>query len=291
LIVNILTINKGLKSTLISLAQIMLQPSIGVGIVFLIGSAINSLPLAIFGLIGSATGVLTAVIVGHSSKDIQNGLFGFNGALVGFGLGYYYGPQLSLVIFVLLGAAGSVIVMQYMHLKRVQPFTFPFVITTWSIMLLFAETGWFEVVSWPIDDVGELKFMHALARGVGQVFFQEYVITGFLLVTAITLNNWVEGIFAICASCIGVMLAFFLGLPTDTINLGLFGYNGVLCAIVFAGKTLRNVVTALIAILISFLIYRGVVFAGVPALTFPFVLTTWIIFWTRKWIDAKLSVH
>lgn len=282
---------QSIKNTLIGLAQIMLQPSVGVGMVFLVGSAINSVPLAILGLIGSAAGTLTAVIFGFSPKDIRNGLFGFNGALVGFGLGYFYSPILSLVIFVLLGASASTIIMQYMRLKGWQPFTFPFVITTWLIMLLFTATGSFEIIPWSLGKGDRLNFMQAVFRGTGQVFFQEYAVTGLFLVTAITLNNWVAGIFTIGASCIGMLVALSFGLPTDAINLGLFGYNGVLCAIAFAGKSLRDIITALVAILLSFLIYCGVIYIGIPALTFPFVLAAWITFWGRGWLDKKLSMR
>lgn len=59
---------QSIKNTLIGLAQIMLQPSVGVGMVFLVGSAINSVPLAILGLIGSAAGTLTAVISGSAQR-------------------------------------------------------------------------------------------------------------------------------------------------------------------------------------------------------------------------------
>jgi len=90
----------------------MLQQSVVVGIVFAVGAFLNSPTLAVFGLLGSAMGALTAAFSGFDQQDNQKGVFGFNGALVGFGLGYFYGPQWLLLIFVLLGAVLSAFIIQ-----------------------------------------------------------------------------------------------------------------------------------------------------------------------------------
>lgn len=281
----------GFKATLVGLAQIMLQSSVAVGAAFLIGTFLNSPALAILGLIGSAAGALTAMIAGFDQQDTRNGLFGFNGALVGFGLGYFYGPQWALVVFVLLGAAASAMIMKFMQDRGLRPLTFPFVIASWLIMMLFAATGWFKMVPWSLVEPDHLQIAHAFSRGFGQVLFQENILTGFLLIAAVTLNSWIEGLFAIFASVIGILLALSIGLPIDAINLGLFGYNGVLCAIAFSGQTLHDFVSAFVAILLSIFIFCCVDFAGIPALTSPFVAATWAVFWARKKFLTKFSEH
>lgn len=267
----------------------MLQQSVVVGIVFAMGAFLNSPSLAVFGLLGSAMGAMTAALAGFDQHDNRNGLFGFNGALVGFGLGYFYGPQWLLLIFVILGGVISALIMQLMQKKGIRPYTFPFVITNWSIMALFTATGWFEIVLWPSTQADGLQITHGISRGFGQVLFQENLITGFLLIAAVLFRSWVEGIFAIAASVLGVFIALMVGFSIDAINLGLFGYNGVLCAIALAGRTRTDIFSALIAVVLSVFFVWSAVLVGVPALTAPFVFSTWIVLWSRAVFDRKLS--
>ncbi|MCF6317218.1 MAG: urea transporter, partial [Marinosulfonomonas sp.] len=255
----------GIKTTLNGIAQIMLQQSVAVGMVFAAGVFLNSPALAVLGLLGSAMGALTAALLGFDQHDNRNGLFGFNGALVGFGLGYCYGPQWLLVIFVLLGAVLSALIMQWMLRKGIRPYTFPFVVTNWSIMALNTTTGWFDIVLWSTTQADGLQIAHSIGRGFGQVLFQENMVTGFLLIAAVLFNSLVEGIFAIIASVIGVFIALLMGFPVDAINLGLFGYNGVLCAIALAGKTRTDIFSALSAVVLSVFFVWSAILVGVPA--------------------------
>jgi urea transporter len=278
-----------LKTTLIGIAQIMLQQSIVVGIVFTAGAIFNSPILATFGLIGSAMGALTATVAKFDQQNIRNGLFGFNGALVGFGLGYYYGTQWPLVVFVLLGAASSTLISQWMCRRGIPPYTFPFVVTTWCIMALFLATGWFEIVPWSTNQTDGLQIVHGISRAFGQVLFQENLVTGFLLIAAVMFKSWVEGVYAIFASVLGMLLAVSMGLPLDAINLGFFGYNGVLCAIVLVGKASTDFFSAVGAIVLSVLFVWYAIIIGIPALTAPFVFATWVVLLARKIFDKKFK--
>lgn len=266
----------------------MLQQSVAVGMVFAAGALLNSPALAAFGLLGSAIGALTAALAGFDQHDNRNGLFGFNGALVGFGLGYFYGPQWLLLIFVILGAVSSALLMQWMLKKGLRPFTFPFVVTNWSIMALFSATGWFEIGLLPTTPADELQLAHSISRGFGQVLFQENLIAGFLLIAAVLFKSWMEGIFAIIASIMGVSIALLMGFPVDAINLGLFGYNGVLCAIALAGKTRPDILNALTAITLSIFFVWSAMLIGIPALTAPFVFSTWVVLWARTVFNRRL---
>ena len=276
-----------IKTTLIGIAQIMLQQSVAVGIVFTAGAILNSPTLATFGLIGSAMGALTATVAKYDQQDIRNGLFGFNGALVGFGLGYYYGTQWPLVVFVLLGAVSSTLISQWMRRRGIPPYTFPFVVTTWGIMAIFLATGWFEIAPWSKTQTDGLQVAHGVSRGFGQVLFQENLVTGFLLIAAVMFKSWVEGVYAIFASVLGMLVAVSIGLPLDAINFGLFGYSGVLCAIALAGKTSTDFFSAVGAIVLSFLVVWYAIIIGIPALTAPFVFAIWVVLLARKVLDRK----
>ncbi|MGI5847355.1 MAG: urea transporter [Candidatus Cryptobacteroides sp.] len=71
------------------------------------------------------------------------------------------------------------------------------------------------------------------------------------------------------------ILAFYLSVPIGDINLGLYGFNAVLCAIVFAGPKVKDGLWVLISVLLALAVSLLMLRIGIPKLTFPFVLATW----------------
>lgn len=273
-----------LRDIPIGFAQVMLQPSHRVGLIFLVGAFWNDWVIALFGLLGCSAGAAAARLLGYPDKECDEGLYGFNGALVGLGSAYFHAPDLMLVACVMIGGSLSSVVMHAMLRSGLKPFTFPFVTTTWAI---FAVLSTVQAGQPPTEDappVANLDITAGFARGVGQVLFQESVVTGTVLLVAVFFRDRCEGLFAAGAAAIGVAAGAGLGFPIDAITLGLFGYNGVLCAILFAGTRLRDVASALTAVCFSILIVRLFHLAGLPAFTFPFVLSSWIVLWFTRTI-------
>lgn len=262
-------------------AQIMLQPSALVGVAFIVGAFLNSWPLALFGLCGCFSGIVMARLCRFPRNERVDGLYGFNGGLVGLGLGYFFGIFWQILLLVVLGGMVSSLVMYWMLRRGLRPLTFPFVISAWCLIILLSVSGWAEPL--PSEPAGSqhVDLFMAVSRGYGQVLFQESAITGLIFVAAIAARNWVEGLYATGGTAFGLLCAWALDFPSDDMNLGLFGYNGVLCGILFAGRTVRDLVSALAAIALSVLVVRGFHVFGAYALTFPFVLSSWIVLWVR----------
>lgn len=280
-----------LREISIGCAQIMLQPSVLVGAAFIVGMFVNSWPLALFGLTGCSAGVVTAMLCRFPPDERFDGLYGFNGGLVGLGLGYFYGISWEILLLVVIGGMVSSLVMYGMLRRAMRPLTFPFVITAWGVIVLLSMTGWVAPLPYEPAGAERIDLLAAVSRGYGQVLFQESVITGLIFVAAIAIRNWVEGLYATLGTLFGLLCAFLAGLPVDDMNLGLFGYNGVLCGILFAGKTTRDLVSALAAIALSVVIVRSFHLAGAYALTFPFVLSSWIVLWARAQIIGRGEVQ
>ncbi|MFA5995561.1 MAG: urea transporter [Patescibacteria group bacterium] len=59
------------------------------------------------------------------------------------------------------------------------------------------------------------------------------------------------------------------------INIGLFGYNAVLCGIALGTKKWSGFILATFAILLSVLLNYGLGKVGIITLTAPFVIATW----------------
>lgn len=271
-----------LREVLTGIAQIMLQPSPLVGAAFLVGAFVNSPMLALFGIIGCLAGTLMAWFSKFPEDECFDGLYGFNGGLVGLAIGYYYDTYTPLLILVVLGGIASTLVMYKMLRMGFRPFTFPFVVVTWIIMLVLSMTGWASISGWSVPNPSSIDMLESLSRGYGQVLFQENILTGLIFICAILIRDWVQGLYASLATAMGFICGYLAGFPIDAVNLGLFGYSGVLCAILFAGRTGKHFINACIAILLSIAIVRLFHVVGIPPFTFPFVLASWLVLWGRS---------
>ena len=269
------------KEVLIGHAQVMLQPSHLVGAAFIIGTFWNSWIIASLGVLGCIGGVLAAHVLNFPEEERREGLYGFNGTLVGLGCSYFYAPSVVLGILIFVGGITSTAVMYCMLRRSFNPFTFPFVFVTWVIFAVIHFTGWADGNVGSSVELSVIVIEDALSRGIGQVLFQENLITGAVLLAAIAIRDWVQGLYTVLATVCGLLAGYAAGFPIDAVNLGLFGYSGVLCAILFAGCTLRNFLSALAAISLSIVIVRLFHLAEAPAFTFPFVLASWIVLWIR----------
>lgn len=101
------------------------------------------------------------------------------------------------------------------------------------------------------------RIFRILLRGVGQVMFQG--------------NAWSGA---------------FLTQDYAAFNAGLFGYNGVLCAIALTGPSLRDAVWAAASVVLSTALQWAGMRLGLITLTAPFVLSTWAVLGV-KYIWAK----
>lgn len=269
----------------IGFAQVMLQPSHLVGLAFMAGLVWNSWNIALAGVVGCATGTLTALALDFPEDERRSGLYGFNGALVGLACAYFYELSLPLLAVVAVGGGASSVVMNRMLRAGFVPLTFPFVAVAWLIFALLSAAEWSTRASETALLEQEIAVAEGLLRGAGQVFFQESLLSGLIFLVAILARDWLQGIYAMLAVALGIIGASVLGFPVDNINLGLFGYNGVLCALLFAGRRAVDLTSAVAAIALSILVVRMFHLAEIPAFTFPFVLSSWIVLWIRgrKW--------
>ena len=275
------------RAVLTGFAQIMIQPSPLTGAAFIAAAIWNSYVIASFGVLGCLAGVLTALVLGYPRDERQNGLYGFNGALVGLGMSYFYEASPLLGLLVVAGGIASSIVMHRMLRLNMRPLTFPFVAVTWLLMVLSWITGALVSGAGTVTDQSEISALDALSLGIGQVLFQENIITGIVFLAAITMRDWTQGLYVMLATAVGLGVAYGAGFPVDAINLGLFGYNAVLCSILFAGRMLKDLFSAIAAIALSIMVVRLAHLVDVAALTFPFVLSSWLVLWIRGKVTRK----
>ena len=131
--------------------------------------------------------------------------------------------------------------------------------------------------------------------------FQDNVLTALLFVVGIALSDWRHAAWVVAASILGVIAAHYHVTPeqraldperviqrflVENINLGLYSYNATLAAVALH-LWRKSLIPALLGVLISVPLTELLPKTGLPALTAPFVLATWIVL-LLGWIDAKL---
>jgi urea transporter len=303
--------------------QVMFQNNPLTGLLFLVGIFVNSAKLGGAGLLGLAVSTLTAYLLGTDRALIRNGLFGFNGILVGIGLAFFLQFNLLLIAYI-IAAVSSVVMMALANLLSVwdmPALTAPFVLTAW--LLLFAVYQFAHIRPSPLiapvpldpqagvqTELRELateagpagltlpNLAHGLFRGVGEVMFQDSLITGVIFLLAILVNSRISAAFAAVGSALGLLTGLALGGNGVLIYHGLYGFNPVLCAIALGGLffllTWKAAVYALVAAVFSAVAFAAIaVFLspiGMPALTAPFVLTTWLFLLPKAGFQALQPV-
>jgi urea transporter len=299
------------------IGQVMFQNNPLTGLLFLAGIFVNSAKFGGSALLGLTAGTLAAYVLGADRAVIRAGLFGFNGVLVGIALAFFLRFDLLLVVYIVVGAVVSTVVMMALvNLLSgwdLPALTAPFVLVTWLLLAAvyqFAHVRPGElIVPVPLDpqatvqtDLRDLptggpgagltaaNLAQALFRGVGEVMFQDNLWTGLIFVIAILVNSRISAAFAVLGSAVGLVIALAVGADGVSVYHGLYGFNAVLTAIALGGLffvlTRGSAVYALVAAVFSTLAFASFAVllspVGLPALTAPFVLVTWLFLLPKR---------
>ena len=270
--------------------QVMLQDNRVTGFLFLVGIFISDSASGLYALLGTVVSTGAAMLLSASPREVQRGLYGFNGTLIGLGLASQHQHGVILVIYIVLAAIFVTIVMAALMRIFGAPgyvLTGPFVITTWlfiGAMQLSSET----VAPHAVITNAQLTTTDALIgilNGPAQVMLQQNVWTGIVFLVAIAVNSRIACAAAVLGSAVGVAISSgLLGAAPMEIRAGLYSFDGVLTAVALGGICFRlHRTTALLAIFaacVSTIIYGSfsVILKplGLPVLTAPFVVTTWL---------------
>lgn len=287
-----------MNSTLFTLGrgigQVMFQNNALSGIIMLLGIFLNSWQMGLLALAGNGAGTLTAYLSGYKQEDIRAGLYGFNGTLVGIAIGVFMQISLVSLLLMIIASAFSTWVTRLFGSQRWLPgFTAPFIITVW--LLLGICSFFFPSLLLPTSSsVIECKpdLFRAFSLNIGQVMFQgETIVSGLFFLAAIFINSRLNAFYAVMASLLSVVVSLFWGVEYSMLNMGLMGYNGVLCAIALGDKTWKGAFYAVLSVLISILLqFTGMKF-GMVTLTAPFVLSVWCIMGINKLASGKKRLN
>lgn len=275
--------------TLKGFGQIMLQENRITGLLFLIGIFYGSPVMGLSALLAVICGTSTAYLLKYDKTEINKGLYGFSAALVGVAVMLFLKPVFWAWVIVIVGSVLAAM-LQHFFIKRNFPaFTFPFVVVTW-IILLICRNFYTEILAVPMPTIAHISDSFSDGfRGFGQVIFQNKLVSGILFFLAVFISSPIAALYGLAGAIVSDIIAFGLDAPIDDINLGLYGFNAVLCAIVFAGNQVRDGIWVLLSVVLSVCISILMMKFHLTQLTFPFVLATWITLFIKNKVQASLK--
>ena len=302
------------------IGQVMFQQSSWTGLFFLLGIFWGAyeagMPAVAWGaVVGTAASTIAGYLVGQPDADGDNGLWGFNGVLIGCAFPTFLANTwllwVAIVFFAMLTTWVRTGYNNVMAPWKVNSLTFPFVTMTW--VMLFASrifdafptfTGGLSTPElpavtgsvWSLD----MSFGHLVTywlKGISQVFLINSWVTGILFLVGLWLCSRWAAIWAAIGSAIALGIAIAVKANPGDIANGLFGFSPVLTAIAL-GCTFYTVnwKTALwtVAGVVATVFIQGamdVIFQpwGLPTLTGPFCVTTWLFLLPLYKFNAKVA--
>lgn len=282
------------------IGQVFFQENALSGLLFVIGIAFGAPLEAVGGVVGSLIGLATARTLKFDEGETRAGIYGFNSALVGMATFFYFRPGLVSLLLLLVGCVVATLLTRWMrHSLPFPTYTTPFIVTTWGIYFLGRSLGAVHVdPGAPLRDVGVLS---VIAHGIGQVMFQGTLWGGVFFLLGIAISNRTHAVWVLLGSVVGMLVSAYHATAgsdalhierllehahSDNIALGLYGYNATLtAAALYLWR--KSVIPPLLGMILSVPVTELIPTLGLPALTAPFVLTTWLVM-LLGWTEASL---
>jgi urea transporter len=289
-------------SSLKGISQVILIENAVTGFVILAAIMISSPYLGLITLLSVIIGTLIGKIGGADAESVNRGLFGYNSVLTGMALSLFLSGENRWII-ALIGAAivalFSAAMIHVMKNTGLPILTFPFIILTWFLLLTTYRMVTFklspelipqDLSHWTLNIKGETNWFDGSVKGIGQIFFLDKNLSGILLYIAVFWAGWKFGLYAIIGNAAALITSYFLGGEHSLIFMGLYGYNAILTiiavSIVFKEnqrfELLVGIIAACLTVPITASIDTWLLPYGLPALTMPFVLCSWLFLGARK---------
>ncbi|WP_289753423.1 urea transporter [Bacteroides acidifaciens] len=275
------------------IGQVMFQNNAFSGLLMLVGIFLNSWQMGILAVCGNIISTLTAYFSGYKHDDIKNGLYGFNGTLVGIAVGVFLQLSVGSLIMLIITSALSTWIAYFFNRQHLLPsFTTPFILVVWGML---GVCSWLFpnlllVSNTVIDSTQNINYFQTFCLGIGQVMFQgDTVLSGLFFFIGILINSRKASLYTILGALLPIPLAILLEVDATNLNAGLMGYNGVLCAIALEGTGWKSGVWAGCSVLLSTVLQILGMSLGITTLTAPFVISVWGIIMTQKTIKTQIN--
>ena len=285
------------------ISQVLLIENAISGLLILIAITTYSYFLGVITLLSAIIGNAVGRFGGADEKSINSGLFGYNSVLTGIALALFLTGPYHWIIALIGAAVASIFTAAMMHAFKssgIPVLTFPFIILSWLMLLASYRLKLFQLSpdlvpqdlsKWEVDMTGKVDWVDGTFSGIGQIFFLDNTLSGALIFVAVFWAGWKFGLYAVVGNLVALLTSYLLGGEPHLIFEGLYGYNAILTIIavskVFNTKSTRfnpvlGIIGACLTVPLTASIATVLIPFGLPALTMPFVLTTWLLLGARK---------
>lgn len=293
------------RTFLRGIGQVMFQDNMWTGLLFLIGIIWGAYGegqgVVAWGIIvGTVVSTVTGYILQLPDRNGANGLWGFNGCLVGAAFPTFMGHTVWMWIALVLCSAFTVWVRTGMDNVlgrwKMSSFTFPFVLSTYFFLLasrLFANMPpeYMGSPELPVlahgggvldSSFGDLVVYWL--KGISQVFLINSWVTGIFFLAGLAVANIRAAVWAAISSALALFVAIVWKGPASDIASGLYGFSAVLTGIAlgatFCNNSWKTWIWTLLGVIMTVFIQAAMnaFFApmGLPTLTGPFCVATWM---------------
>lgn len=281
--------------------QVMFQGNAWTGLLFIAGIFWGAYeagtPMVAWGaMLGLMVSTATGYIFSLPADEGQQGLWGFNGVLVGCAFPTFLGSTIVMWLSLALCAALTVWLREGMNRVmrrwRINSLTLPFVLSTWLFLLaaramygLDASHMATPVLPDHITTGGYLYLSEAVVywlRGVSQVFLIDSWVTGLLFLIGLLIASRWAALWAAAGSALAIVVASAFGASGYAIEHGLYGFSAVLTAIalatVFYRPGWRSALWAMVGVVVTVVSQAAMNVMldpfGLATLTAPFCVST-----------------
>jgi urea transporter len=188
--------------------------------------------------------------------------------------------------------------------------TFPFVLTTW--LLLLATYGFSGLVGvalpsgnvvvafqpYEASPLQLIDLVQGVLQSISQVFLKGSGVAALLLLAGLAVSSHAAAAFALAGAILAVLTAHLFSAESELITGGLLGFSPVLTAIalgtVFYQPSWRVAAYTALATVFTVIAQSALNVAltpfAIPALTAPFVLVTWLFLLPRQCLEEVPAV-
>jgi urea transporter len=264
-------------------SQLCFQTNELTGLLLLAAVLIASPLAAAYMLLAAIMAPAGRMLLGDRGPVLETGLPGLNPCLIALSLPTFFHTGWTDVAMwgVLVVSVACAIVLTRLSVAFL-PFptlALPFLIIFWVLFALAPKLGVLQPIVFGPAEHTAIQPFRAVLSGLGEAIFSPNIWSGLLFLVGVLLSDWRHGLLAFFGAVIGTVVSYYHREVVDSagINLGLYGFNGVLTAIsvfVFCGGKLR---LAILGAILATMLTPAILDFGVQALSAPFVLTTWLM--------------
>ncbi|MEV0457606.1 urea transporter [Catellatospora methionotrophica] len=261
--------------------------------------------VAIGAVVGLIAGTLTAMALRVDTDSLRQGLYGFSPLLTGAAVPTFLDDTPLMWTYLIIGAATTTVVTLALttvfNTWRVPALTFPFVLTSWFLMLAayqfrkvsissLAQPMLPKPVSGDRLDMSAADLATSMLKGVAQVFLIDNWVSGLIILVALAVNSRWAAALAAVGTIVATLLAAGLGADATSVTAGLYGFSAVLTAValgcVFYHPTWPVLLYALLGTVFTVFVQAALNTAlapiGIPSFTAPFVFATWLFLLPKR---------